>query len=128
VKINGDYPHPVTVNGFSCKNCTEVDLARKHINPAHPKSGPYGENAANDPTVKQKPAVTFGGALRGLNAAAGATLAPGGASTGTSPGGAGTPASSLFGTLVDLTASGTLSGAAGAPPSSLSGTLVDLTA
>lgn len=43
--ISGDYPHPVTVNGFSCKNCTDVDYAKKHIDPAHPKDGPYGINA-----------------------------------------------------------------------------------
>lgn len=43
--INGDYPRPVTVNGFSCKNCTDVDYAKKHIDPAHPKDGPYGVNA-----------------------------------------------------------------------------------
>jgi hypothetical protein len=43
--ISGDYPHPVTVNGFSCKNCTDVDYAKKHIDPAHPKDGPYGVNA-----------------------------------------------------------------------------------
>ncbi len=46
--INGDYPHPVTVNGFSCKNCTEVDEAKKHIDPAHPKDGPYGVNAKDN--------------------------------------------------------------------------------
>ncbi|ENZ82539.1 MULTISPECIES: hypothetical protein [Caulobacter] len=43
--INGDYPQPVTVNGFSCKNCTDVDYAKKHIDPAHPQDGPYGINA-----------------------------------------------------------------------------------
>ncbi len=45
--INGDYPQPVTVNGFSCKNCTDVDYAKKHIDPAHPKDGPYGVNATD---------------------------------------------------------------------------------
>jgi hypothetical protein len=45
MSINGDYPQPVTVNGFSCKNCTDVDYANKHIDPAHPKDGPYGVNA-----------------------------------------------------------------------------------
>ncbi|HVZ29439.1 MAG TPA: hypothetical protein VG839_03530 [Asticcacaulis sp.] len=48
--ISGDYPHPVQVNGFTCKNCTDVDYAKKHIDPAHPKSGPYGINAKSDPT------------------------------------------------------------------------------
>lgn len=50
--INGDYPQPVTVNGFSCKNCTDVDYAKKHIDPAHPKDGPYGVNAKNHELAK----------------------------------------------------------------------------
>lgn len=49
VAISGDYPHPVTVNGFSCKNCTDVDYAKKHIDPAHPKDGPYGLDAKDKP-------------------------------------------------------------------------------
>lgn len=47
--ISGDYAQPVTVNGFSCKNCTDVDYAKKHIDPAHPKDGPYGVNAKDKP-------------------------------------------------------------------------------
>jgi hypothetical protein len=66
--ISGDYPTPVTVNGYSCKNCTDVDYAKKHIDPAHPRSGPYGVNAKDDPTVKQPAAVVFGGGLSSLNA------------------------------------------------------------
>ncbi|HWU50699.1 MAG TPA: hypothetical protein VN042_12530 [Asticcacaulis sp.] len=50
--ISGDYPHPVQINGFTCKNCTDVDYAKKHIDPAHPRSGPYGVNAASDPSQK----------------------------------------------------------------------------
>ncbi len=48
--IGGDYPTPVRVNGFSCRNCTEVDYAKKHIDPAHPRSGPYDINADTDPS------------------------------------------------------------------------------
>jgi hypothetical protein len=51
--ISTDYPTPVMVNGFRCKNCTDVDYAKKHIDPAHPKSGPYGIDAKDDPTLKQ---------------------------------------------------------------------------
>lgn len=51
MSISVNYPQPVQVNGFTCKNCTDVDYAKKHIDPAHPKSGPYGVNAASDPTV-----------------------------------------------------------------------------
>ena len=65
--IGTDYSTPVTVNGYACKNCTDVANATKHIDPEHPRSGPYGINAQDDPTVKQTAAVTFGGALSGLN-------------------------------------------------------------
>lgn len=44
------YPTPVHVNGFSCRNCSEVDLAARHIDPAHPRSGPDDRDAASDPT------------------------------------------------------------------------------
>jgi len=77
--ISGDYPTPVNVNGFSCKNCTDVDNAKKHIDPAHPKDGPFRINAKNrpddiqrsaarafDPTYDGQAAVTFGGQLTGF--------------------------------------------------------------
>ncbi|MCR6660683.1 MAG: hypothetical protein NVV72_15550 [Asticcacaulis sp.] len=63
MSISGDYAHPVTVNGYTCRNCTDVDYAKKHIDPAHPKSGPYGVNAKTDPTVKAEAAFHFGGKL-----------------------------------------------------------------
>ena len=71
MSIGTDYPQPVTVNGFSCKNCTDVDYAKKHIDPAHPKAGPYGINAKDDPTLKtqatkDQPAFKFDGALKGV--------------------------------------------------------------
>jgi hypothetical protein len=65
MSINGDYPHPVQVNGFQCRNCTDVDNAKKHIDPAHPKSGPYNVNAATDPS--RQTSVLLGGALKGLD-------------------------------------------------------------
>ncbi len=64
MSISGDYPHPVTVNGFNCKNCTDVDYAKKHIDPAHPKSGPYDVSAGSDPS--RQTAVTFGGSLKAV--------------------------------------------------------------
>ena len=51
------------VNGYSCKNCTDVDYAKKHIDPAHPRSGPYDVNAENDPSR------TLSDAGKGLNRA-----------------------------------------------------------
>ena len=66
--IASDYPTPVNVNGFSCKNCTDLGYAKKHIDPEHPKSGPYGINAKDDPTIKNTSgAVLFGGSLSALN-------------------------------------------------------------
>ena len=57
------------VNGFQCKNCTDIDYAKKHIDPAQPKDGPYGVNAKNDPPLPDRAgAVSFGGRLSGLNA------------------------------------------------------------
>jgi hypothetical protein len=58
MSVNGDYATPVLVNGFTCHNCTEVAEATKHIDPAHPKSGPYGIDAKDDPTVQNKPGIT----------------------------------------------------------------------
>ena len=74
MSIGTDYPQPVTVNGFSCKNCTDVDYAKKHIDPAHPRSGPYGVNAKDDPTVKAHSAFKFDGALKGVSDSASAGL------------------------------------------------------
>ena len=72
--ISSDYAQPVQVNGFTCRNCTDVDYAKKHIDPAHPKSGPYDVDAATDPSRKTE-AVVFGGGLEGLNKTSGATQA-----------------------------------------------------
>lgn len=67
MSVSANYSTPVTVNGFTCKNCTDVDYAKKHIDPAHPKSGPYGIDAKTDPTARQNTAVTFDGGLAHLN-------------------------------------------------------------
>jgi hypothetical protein len=82
--VSANYSTPVQVNGYTCKNCTDVDYAKKHIDPAHPKAGPYGVNAANDPSLANKPdankpntGVIFGGALKGLDVATSPTTATG---------------------------------------------------
>ena len=68
--INGNYNMPVAVNGYQCWNCTDVANAKKHVDPEHPKAGPYGIDAANDPSLRNDPkaqaADVFGGALSGL--------------------------------------------------------------
>ena len=52
------------VNGFQCRNCTDIDYAKKHIDPAHPKDGPYGVYAKDHPaTAAKTPSVILSGAL-----------------------------------------------------------------
>jgi hypothetical protein len=65
--ISGDYSRPVTVNGFSCKNCTDVDNAKRHIDPSRPDDGPYGVNAKPSNGLGNQASVKFGGALASLN-------------------------------------------------------------
>jgi len=62
------------VNGFQCRNCTDVDYAKKHIDPAHPKDGPYGVDA-KDSTVN-------GADPQSLTSGAGTTASGSGSSTG----------------------------------------------
>ena len=61
------------VNGFVCKNCTDVGYAKKFIDPAHPKDGPNGKDAPDRKTAEKAdqdrgPAVTLSGVLQGLQA------------------------------------------------------------
>ena len=71
MSVSTNYDQSVQVNGYACKNCPEVDNAKKHIDPAHPASGPYDVNAATDPSrqgTSRGSAVSFGGTLTALNA------------------------------------------------------------
>ena len=79
--ISVNYPSPVWVNGFQCRNCSDVDLANKHIDPAHPKSGPFNVDAKSDPTRLAQNAVKFGGVLAQMNGST-STSAPSSASSG----------------------------------------------
>ena len=36
------------VNGYICRDCTDEELAKRGIDPAHPKDGPKGLQAAAD--------------------------------------------------------------------------------
>ncbi|WP_157083098.1 hypothetical protein [Novosphingobium lentum] len=51
--ISTNYPLPVIVNGFSCRNCSEVDQAQKNIDPADPLAGPFGVNDPKKPQTNQ---------------------------------------------------------------------------
>jgi hypothetical protein len=64
------------VNGYVCHNCTDVDYAKKGIDPAHPnKNDPLNpktkaQNAiANAHKTQITPAVILGGALAKLASA-----------------------------------------------------------
>ena len=82
-----NYSTPVMVNGFLCKNCTEVDLAKSNIDPQHPSAGPFGTNAKADPTLAGKKfdghtgAVSFAGSLSSLNSDGAASSAAAGSSS-----------------------------------------------
>jgi hypothetical protein len=69
-----NYPTPVTVNGYSCKNCTDVDNAKRNIDPQHPKDGPFGVNKVDKPG--STPAVTFRGVLAHLDVTSAAGHGP----------------------------------------------------
>ena len=66
------------VNGYACKTCTDVEYAKKGVDPARPKDGPNGAYAADraedserskdsakaaDGPAERGAAVTFSGAL-----------------------------------------------------------------
>jgi hypothetical protein len=81
------------VNGYVCRNCTDVEYAKKGVDPAHPKDGPQGAYAVDKAGKSDKaeasgkpdsakgdhgPAVTFGGGLTAPDAASQpAAYAPG---------------------------------------------------
>src|SRR5438045_9429030 len=49
------------VNGYQCRNCTDIDYAKRNIDPQHPKDGPFGINKTNG--VERGPAVVLDGRL-----------------------------------------------------------------
>ena len=54
------------VNGYVCRDCTDVSFAKKNIDPAHPRGGTQPIEAAKN-ADKYADAVQFGGALTELN-------------------------------------------------------------
>ena len=54
--ISTDYPRPINVNGYVCRNCDDVSDAKKFIDPAAPKG------VAAAPEIPDS-AVRFGGSL-----------------------------------------------------------------
>ena len=52
------------VNGYVCHNCSDVELAKRNIDPAHPKDGSAGVDKPKAPSnIDRNQAVTFGGML-----------------------------------------------------------------
>lgn len=51
--ISTDYSAPVWVNGFACRNCSEVDQAKRNVDPANPSAGPFGINKTGRSAGKQ---------------------------------------------------------------------------
>jgi hypothetical protein len=51
------------INGYVCKSCCDVEYAKKHIDPAHPKDGPYREKRV-DQASTQPPSDSFGPAVK----------------------------------------------------------------
>jgi hypothetical protein len=54
--ISSDYPRPITVNGYVCRNCDDVSKAKKFEDPGA-KTGDVAATADG--------AVSFGGSLAG---------------------------------------------------------------
>jgi hypothetical protein len=42
VAVSADFPVPILVNGYACRNGTDVGRAQKNIDPARPLDGPFG--------------------------------------------------------------------------------------
>ncbi|MBI1210358.1 MAG: hypothetical protein GC190_02760 [Alphaproteobacteria bacterium] len=49
------------VNGYVCRDCSDVALAKRNIDPAHPKDDPNAVNKAD--ATQRDNAVSFGGNL-----------------------------------------------------------------
>ncbi|MDZ4760947.1 MAG: hypothetical protein SGJ21_07740 [Alphaproteobacteria bacterium] len=71
--MSTDYSSPVQVNGYSCRNCTDVSYAKKGVDPAHPKGEPSRISGATD-AGQTADAVRLGGRLAGGVVDAGSAL------------------------------------------------------
>jgi hypothetical protein len=65
----GEFVEMEIVNGFVCRNCADTALARRHIDPAHPKDGPFGANAPPERKDEYGPAVKIGDRLSQITGA-----------------------------------------------------------
>jgi hypothetical protein len=51
------------VNGYVCHNCTDVENAKKGVDPAHPKKDFPGQSQTKTGNASNNPAVIFSGAF-----------------------------------------------------------------
>ncbi len=65
-----NYPSPITVNGYSCRNCSDVELAEKRIDPQHPQSGRDNRDAVTDSSRQATDPVKIEAAKRAAEQAA----------------------------------------------------------
>jgi hypothetical protein len=72
MSISSDYPRPISVNGFVCRNCDDVSDAKKFIDPAAPKGGELPPAASE----LSGSAVLFGGALADRRVSAAVDVQP----------------------------------------------------
>ena len=63
--ISSDYPRPINVNGYVCRNCDDVSKAKRFIDPT---ASPLETAATRDATRDPDLAVSFGGSLSGRTA------------------------------------------------------------
>jgi len=59
------------VNGYVCRNCTDVGYAKRNIDPAHPKDGVAGADRKPGDSARDDEGVTFGGAAKDIAARSG---------------------------------------------------------
>lgn len=52
------------INGFVCNNCTDVENAKKLIDPARPEAGPVNQQLPSE-GLQRGPAVVLSGGLAG---------------------------------------------------------------
>lgn len=60
--ISSDYPRPIVVNGYQCRNCDDVSDAKRNIDPATSKLG-TAEAPTGDTTGFSANGFVFGGTL-----------------------------------------------------------------
>lgn len=57
--ISSDYPRPINVNGYVCRNCEDVSKAKRFIDPTQSPLEASATGSSQTPSA----AVSFGGSL-----------------------------------------------------------------